>query len=84
MTRDEPPFVLGPLARAAAGVGALLKVAIRAIGRGPILVLSGLAMLVIFGAVLFSSTRAPDGSVFQGVWPVRLLRSCSLAEPRGR
>jgi hypothetical protein len=67
MTRDQPPFVFGPLARAAAGVSAVLKIAIRSIGRGPMLVLSGLAMPLLFGAVLYSKASSPDGSLLQGV-----------------
>ncbi len=65
--RDTPPFVFGPLARVAAGLGGLLKIAIRSIGRGPMLVLCGLAMPVIVVAVVYARTSAPDGSVFQGV-----------------
>jgi len=65
--RDKPPFVLGPLVRSAAVVTGLLKVAIRSIGRGPLLVMSGLAIPLIFGVVFYSKMSAPDGSVFQGL-----------------
>lgn len=57
----------GPLARGAASAAGLVKTTIRRIGRGPALGLSGLAVPLIFGAVLYSKMRAPGASVFDGV-----------------
>ena len=66
MTQDEPPFVAAWLARGAEHVSRLVKPAIRRAGRGPMLMLSGLAMLAILIAFVLQGATSVSG-ILRGV-----------------